>query len=69
MLRKSIFAATIMVVANVGSAGAQTTYGSDGPLGAALDSSFAASTLRSAIFRASSPTSRVRSFRFPRDGC
>jgi small-conductance mechanosensitive channel len=40
MLRKSIFAATVMVLANVGGAWAQTSYGSDGPLGAALDSFF-----------------------------
>ena len=40
MLRKSIFAAAIMVVANGGSAWAQTTYGSGGPLGVALDSFF-----------------------------
>ena len=40
MLRKGIFAAAIMAVANGGSAWAQTTYGSDGPLGVALDSFF-----------------------------
>src|SRR5476649_185344 len=40
MLRKSIFAAAVMVVANGGSARAQTAYGSDGPLGVALDSFF-----------------------------
>ena len=40
MLRKSIFAAATMVVANGGGAWAQTTYGSDGLLGVALDSFF-----------------------------
>ena len=40
MLRKGIFAAAIMAVANGGSAWAQTAYGSDGPLGVALDSFF-----------------------------
>jgi small-conductance mechanosensitive channel len=40
MLRKGIFAAAVLVVANGGSAWARPNYGSDGPLGVALDSFF-----------------------------